>query len=113
MVFGSSTGELIMRHIPQDQADQPDAPPNVQIGDIVETSGMSRRFPGQITIGQVVSLRQNDVAKWQEAVIRPSVDFASLEIAIVVRNWIPDLLDELDDYGSADPVDEVAAETQR
>jgi rod shape-determining protein MreC len=94
IVFGLPGGGLIMRHIPQD----PDSgPPNVQVGDIVETSGMSQRFPGQITIGQVVKVRQNDVAKWQEATIRPSVDFDALELVMVVTAWRPD------EAGSGDP----------
>ena len=83
-----------MRHIPQDPEG---GPPNVQVGDIVETSGMSQRFPGQITIGQVVKVRQNDVAKWQEASIRPSVDFDALELVMVVTAWRPSA------QGSGDP----------
>lgn len=84
IVFGLPGGELVMRHIPQDPEG---GSANVQVGDIVETSGMSQRFPGQITIGQVTTVRQNDVAKWQEATIRPSVDFDALELVMVVTAW--------------------------
>ncbi|MCB0215726.1 MAG: rod shape-determining protein MreC [Chloroflexi bacterium] len=112
MVFGLANGELIMRHIPQDQADQAGAAPNVQVGDIVETSGMSRRFPAQITIGQVIEVRQNDVAKWQEALIRPTVDFGALEVAMVLRDWVPDLQAEAEAAEEPGLVDEVEAETQ-
>lgn len=84
MVFGLPGGGLVMRHIPQDPEG---GPPHVQVGDIIETSGMSRRFPGQLIIGQVVAVRQNDVAKWQEATIRPSVDFDALELVMVVTAW--------------------------
>ncbi len=104
MVFGSLSGELVMRHIPQNQED---AEPNVQVGDIVETSGMSRRFPAQIIIGQVMEVRQNDVAKWQEALVRPTVDFGALEVAMIIRDWVPDPDSELDEEAGdeADPVD--------
>ncbi|HRA20473.1 MAG TPA: rod shape-determining protein MreC [Anaerolineae bacterium] len=94
IVFGLPGGDLVMRHIPQDPEG---GPPNVQVGDIVETSGMSQRFPGQITIGQVVKVRQDDVAKWQEASIRPSVDFDALELVMVVTAWRPSA------QGSGDP----------
>lgn len=84
MVFGLPGGGLVMRHIPQDPEG---GPPHVQVGDIVETSGMSRRFPGQLIVGQVTAVRQNDVAKWQEATIRPSVDFDALELVMVITGW--------------------------
>ena len=60
---------------------------------------MSQRFPGQITIGQVTEVRQNDVAKWQDATIRPSVDFDALELVMVVSNWRPST-DEAVDPGA-------------
>lgn len=96
VVVGTPTGELIMRYIPQDLED---SAPNVQVGDIVETSGMSQVFPPHLTIGQVIEVRQSDVAKWQEAVVRPTVDFSALEVALVVMDWVPlpesELVDEL------------------
>lgn len=107
MVFGTPTGALVLRHIPQNQSG---AAPNIQVGDIVETSGMSRRFPAQITIGQVVEVSQNDVAKWQEAVIRPTVDFGALEVAMVVRGWVPDLQAESDEDSGLDSDAEEAVE---
>ena len=94
VVVGTPTGELVMRYIPQDLED---TAPNVQVGDIVETSGMSQVFPPHLTIGQVIEVRQSDVAKWQEAVIRPTVDFSAVEVALVVMDWVPLPESELQD----------------
>jgi rod shape-determining protein MreC len=86
MVSGLPSGELLMEHIPQNRDS---LTPNVQVGDLVETSGLSDRFPGQITIGQVILVKQNDAAESQEALIRPSVDFDALELVMVVTAWRP------------------------
>jgi rod shape-determining protein MreC len=86
MVFGTPTGELVMRYIPQNQ---PDQPPAVEAGDLVFTSGLSARFPAHLLVGQVLSVHQSDVETQQEALIRPSVDFNSLAQVLVVRDWQP------------------------
>lgn len=86
MVFGTPTGELIMRYLPQNQ---PGEPAKVLEGDLVYTSGLSRRFPPEILIGQVVEVRQHDFDAHQEALIRPAVDFNALEQALVVTAWEP------------------------
>lgn len=86
MVFGSPSGELVMRYIPQDR---PDSPPNVQVGDLVYTSGQSERFAPRLLIGQVDEVRQSDFETFQEAVIRPSVDFNALETVLIITEWLP------------------------
>lgn len=86
VVGGTSVGELVMRYIPQETGD---GEPIVQAGDLVYTSGLSERYPPNILIGQVTEVRQSDEQTHQEAVIRPAVDFGTLEIALVVRDWLP------------------------
>ena len=86
VVSGSAVGELVMRYIPQETGD---GDPIVESGDLVYTSGLSQRFPPNILIGQVTDVRQSDEQTHQEAVIRPAVDFGTLELALVVRDWLP------------------------
>jgi rod shape-determining protein MreC len=86
VVFGSTTGELRMRFLPQNT---PDEPPNVAEGDLVYTSGLSPQYPPLILIGQVVSVLQSDEKTHQEAVVRPSVSFNALEVVLVVNHWLP------------------------
>jgi rod shape-determining protein MreC len=80
VVFGSTSGELRMRFIPQDLGGEP----NVAQGDMIFTSGLSETFPEMIPIGQVVRVEQSDVQTHQEAVIRPTVDFTTLEFVLVI-----------------------------
>jgi rod shape-determining protein MreC len=81
VVFGTTNGELRLRFVPQDI----DGEPNVQVGDVVFTSGLSREFPQMIPIGQVITVDQSDVETHQEAVVRPTVDFTTLELVLVVQ----------------------------
>lgn len=86
MIFGTPTGELVMRYLPQNA---PGEPPVVQVDDLVLTSGLSARFPAELLVGQVVDVHQSDVETHQEALIRPSVDFNALALVLVVRDWRP------------------------
>jgi rod shape-determining protein MreC len=86
MVFGSTSGELRMRFIPQDLGGEP----NVSVGDVIFTSGLSDEFPEMLAIGLVVSVEQSDVQTHQEAIIRPTVDFTTLEFVLVVTAAVPD-----------------------
>jgi rod shape-determining protein MreC len=92
IVVGTTTGQLVMRYIPQDL---PGAPHNVQVGDVVVTSGLleeglAQRFPPEVPLGQVIEVRQSDVDTHQEAIVRPTVDFNGLEQVLVVYGWSPD-----------------------
>lgn len=107
MVFGSTTGELRMRFIPQAASGEE---PNVAEGDLVYTAGLSHRFPPAVLIGQVVEVHQSDERTHQEAVIRPSVAFNSLETVLVVNDWLPaSAAQELERQGDAGGEDEASA----
>lgn len=98
MIFGTPSGELVMRFIPQNA---PGEPPKVEVGDLVFTSGMSGRLPAMIPIGQVVEVHQADVETHQEAWLHPTVNFSALERVLVVSGWRP--------IGTAAEPDEAAA----
>ncbi|MDE0310784.1 MAG: rod shape-determining protein MreC [Caldilineaceae bacterium] len=61
----------------------------IGVGEVVLTSGMGGNFPKGIHIGQVVEVRQRDVNVFQEAVVRPTVNFGQLEEVMVVTNFDP------------------------
>ncbi len=71
----------------------------IGVGEVVLTSGMGGKFPKGIHIGQVVEVWQRDVNVFQEAVVRPTVNFGRLELVMVVTNFDPSefvpLLDSL------------------
>lgn len=81
IIQGTPNGDLIMDFIPQG--------PVFSVGEVVLTSGMGVRFPRGIPIGQVVERRQRDIDIFQQAVVRPSIDFSSLELVAIVTNFDP------------------------
>ena len=97
MLLGSPSGELTIDYIPQDS---PDREPMVVVGDLVFTSGLAdgAHVPRMIPVGQVVEVRQSDEKTAQVAVVRPHVDFRSLEQVLVVTDW--DAASDLPDSGS-------------
>jgi rod shape-determining protein MreC len=78
---GSVTGDLTLDLIPQDAAIQP--------GDLVFTSGLGGNYPSDILVGQVVNVRQQATALFQEASVQSVVDFTRLEIVLVIVNFKP------------------------
>lgn len=80
-VVGQLRGNLRMQFIPQEAL--------VEIGDLVLTSGLGGRFPPDIVIGQVSSVRSQQAALFQEAEIRPTVDFDRLELVAVITSFEP------------------------
>ena len=81
IIQGTPNGDLIMDFIPQG--------PVFSVGEVVLTSGMGVRFPRGIPIGQVIERRQRDIDIFQQAVVRPSIDFSSLELVAIVTNFDP------------------------
>lgn len=89
VVRGTPSGDLVMDYIPQGA--------EFSVGEAVLTSGLGGRVPRGIPIGQVVEIRQRDIDVFQQAVVRPTVDFPRLELVMVVTNFdpleeVPDLL---------------------
>jgi rod shape-determining protein MreC len=64
------------------------------IGELVLTSGLGGKYPANIPIGQVVSIRRQDYELFQEAAIQQSVDFDDLDIVLVITNFRPIPLDQ-------------------
>jgi rod shape-determining protein MreC len=81
VVEGQVGGSLVMNYIPQEEA--------VNVNDIVLTSGLGGNFPKKLIIGQVTDVHQRDIEMFQQADIRPTVDFNNLEIVLVITNFEP------------------------
>jgi len=64
-------------------------PPDIEIsvGEIVMTSGLGGTFPKGLVVGQVIDVLKNDDRMFQQAVIRPTVDFDRLELVLVITNF--------------------------
>jgi rod shape-determining protein MreC len=81
IVIGQLQGTMLMDKIPQTQV--------MQIGDLVLTSGLGGTFPADIVIGQVTSVRKPPAELFQTAEIRPTVDYANLDIVMVITLFAP------------------------
>ena len=81
VLAGSITGDLTLDLIPQEA--------DIQAGNLVLTSGLGGDYPSDILIGQIASVRQESAALFQTASVEPLVDFALLEIVLVIINFRP------------------------
>ena len=61
----------------------------IALGDTVITSGLGGNFPKNLVIGQIVEVRQRDYEMFQQATIRPTVNFDRLEVVLVITNFQP------------------------
>ena len=82
IVQGQTGPNLIMRFLPQTEG-------IAEPGDLVLTSGLGGYFPRRLLIGQIVEVRRRDVDMFQEAIVRPAVEYERLETVIVVRHFTP------------------------
>jgi rod shape-determining protein MreC len=78
---GSLTGELTLEMIPQSA--------NIQVGDLVLTSGLGGNFPANLLVGQVTGVRGKETDLFKTAAVQPIVDFSRLEILLIIVNFQP------------------------
>lgn len=87
IVTGSIDGTLRLTRVPPDV--------EVNVGDIVITSGYGGHFPRRLAIGQVTQVHKRDVDPFQTADLRPAADFGALEIVSIVTDFEPVKYDDL------------------
>lgn len=56
----------------------------VEVGDLLVTSGVGRRFPKGIPVGTVTQVIKRDFGIYQQVIAAPAVDFSRLEEVLVV-----------------------------
>ncbi|MBM3144073.1 MAG: rod shape-determining protein MreC [Chloroflexi bacterium] len=81
ILSGSITADIGLDMILQDVTVEP--------GDLVLTSGLGGAYPPDILIGQITGVRSRDYDLFQSASLQPVVDFANLEIVLVITNFQP------------------------
>jgi len=81
VVQGTVGGDLIIKYVPLGEA--------IKSGDLILTSGMGGTFPKRLVIGQVTEVRKRDIELFQEATLRPSVDFTRLEFVLILKKFTP------------------------
>ena len=89
LVTGQYDGTLRMEYVPQEE--------EIAVGDIVLTSGLGGLMPKGLVIGQVTEVEQKEYETFQTATVRPAVDFGRLELALVIVDFQPVPIDQMDE----------------
>lgn len=88
-VQGQLTTDLTIKWIKQDVP--------VSENELVMTSGLGGYLPPDLVIGRVIRVEQSASQLFQEARVRPAVDFGRLEIVLVITGFEPADLTTEDD----------------
>lgn len=81
LLVGQPDGSLRVIYVPQEDT--------LQVGDIVLTSGVGGALPRGLVVGQVTEVIQQGAAMFQEAVVRPAVDYRQMELVLVIASFEP------------------------
>ncbi len=81
VVVGLGSSSLSMDFVRQDA--------DIQVGDIVVTSGLGGGLPKNIVIGQVTDVASKDMYLFKEVKVRPAVPLESLEEALIILDFNP------------------------
>src|SRR5262249_18502689 len=58
----------------------------IEVGDLLVTSGVGRRFPKGIPVGTVTQVTRRDFGIYQHVLATPAVDFSRLEEVLIVTS---------------------------
>jgi len=61
----------------------------ILVGDLVLTSGLGGTLPSGLVVGQIAEVQQSDSALFQEAVVRPALDYGRVELLLVITSFEP------------------------
>ncbi len=59
----------------------------IEIGEVVYTSGLGGRFPQDMVIGRITDVERREADLFQKATIQPATDFESLERVFVITDY--------------------------
>lgn len=76
-----ATGDLLVEWI--------DLKFQIELGEVVLSSGLSGDFPEDIVIGRIVQVIRNESDLFQQAIVQPATDFETLEIVFVIIDFNP------------------------
>ncbi len=76
---GSITGDITLEMLNQNV--------NLNVGDILLTSGLGGNYPSDILVGQVVDIKKTENELFQSAYVQPMVDFKTLRAVLVIKNF--------------------------
>ncbi len=88
MVNGNVDGSLVMTELLPDET--------VEENEVVITSGLGGLLPKGLILGQVESVSYQEADLFQEAQLRPALDFRRLEVVLVITDFARSPAEELE-----------------
>ncbi|MCM8795506.1 MAG: rod shape-determining protein MreC [Candidatus Omnitrophica bacterium] len=76
LICGSLGEYLLMRYLPKDA--------DIQVQDVIVTSGLTPRYPKGILIGRVLSLADDFSGMGRYAIVKPAVNLSRIEEVLVI-----------------------------
>ncbi len=61
----------------------------IEVGEVVLTSGLGGRFPQDLVIGRVIEVDRREAELFQRAIVQPAADFDALELIFVITDFEP------------------------
>ncbi len=61
----------------------------IDVGEVVLTSGLGGRFPQDLVIGRIIDVDRREAELFQKAVVQSAVDFDALEVLFVITDFEP------------------------
>lgn len=61
----------------------------IEVGEVVLTSGLGGKFPQDMVIGRVIEVDRREADLFQRAIVQPAVNFDSLEIVFLITDFRP------------------------
>lgn len=59
---------------------------DVQVGDVVVTSGLGQRFPASILVGRIHEVQKQEAGLYQDATVVPAVNFSRLDEVLIMTS---------------------------
>ncbi|MBI2909764.1 MAG: rod shape-determining protein MreC [Chloroflexi bacterium] len=81
VIKGRLGNRLLMDYLPQTD--------DIQMNDLIITSGLGGGFPKGLPLGRAVAIRGRDVEPFLQLEIEPLLDFRKLETVIIILNFTP------------------------
>ena len=78
-VRGSITGEMSLEMVPQAT--------DVQVGEVILTSGLGGTYPPNIFVGQVLTMQTKQNTLFQTGSVQPMVDFSRINAVLIITNF--------------------------
>jgi rod shape-determining protein MreC len=59
----------------------------IEVGEVVLTSGLGGKFPQDMVIGRIAEVERREAELFQRATIQPAVDFDALEVVFIITDF--------------------------